>query len=167
MNFLFYKIENRCLDLRNKKKRNMKNCLIMLVIGLAMSCTNAQKSSGMNVPEAISNAFAKKYPSVKKVSWEKENSNYEGEFMDGKIEKSVVFDANGTFLEEETEINVSVLPAIIVDYCKMNYENHKMTEAAKIVNAKGDVSYEAEMRKGGKEFDVIFDAQGNVISSGD
>ncbi len=145
----------------------MKNYLIILAIGLVTSCTNAQKSSGTNVPESVTNAFVKKYPMVKKVYWEKEDAHYEGEFMDGQIEKSVVFDANGTFLEEETEINVSELPTLILDYCKKNYSDHKMTEAAKIVNAKGEVCFEAEMRKGGKEFDVIFDAQGNVISAGD
>jgi hypothetical protein len=145
----------------------MKNCLILIVIGVSLGCTSAQNNSVEIVPELITNSFVQKYPDVKKVYWEKEEANYEGEFTIGKMEKSVVFDGDGNFIEEETEIQVSELPSFVVEYCQKNYTKQKITEAAKIVNAKGEVFYEAELRNGSKEFDVIFNAQGNVVSVGD
>jgi hypothetical protein len=47
-----------------------------------------------------------------------------------------------------------------LDYIKQNFPNEKIKEIAKITNANGMITYEAEI----KGTDYIFDAQGNLIS---
>lgn len=145
----------------------MKTLLLAGIIGLTFGCSNAQKSNDTNVPEAVKTAFGKKYPDVKKVSWEAEGKTYEAEFTMYKVEYSAVFDGSGVFQEEETEIKVSELPTSVVDFCSKTYADHKISEAAKITNANGTISYEAEMSKGKIHFDVIFDANGNFVSKGE
>ena len=146
----------------------MNKVLLAGIIGLTFSCSNAQKNEKEAVvPEAVKAAFTAKYPNATKVNWEDEGGSFEAGFVQNKTEYSAVFDASGKFKEEETEIKVSALPANVVEYCKTNFADHKLSEAAKITTDSGEVKYEAELSKGKMHFDVIFDANGNFLSKGE
>ena len=108
------------------------------------------------VPEAVKMTFAKAYPNADDVEWELEDGNFEVEFeMSDDKEMSVVYDTNGTLLETEVEIAFSELPKAAQEALK----GKKVKETAKIINAKGVVVYEAEVRRK----DLMFDAQGQAI----
>lgn len=111
------------------------------------------------VPEVVKTKFKSLYPSVEKVKWGKEDANYEAEFDLNKVETSVVFDATGNALETETEISESDLPAAIKTYISTNVPNEKIKEASKMTDAKGIVTYEAEV----KGVDYVFDINGKFI----
>jgi hypothetical protein len=72
---------------------------------------------------------------------------------------SAIFDKAGALLETETEMPVEKLPAAALAYIKQHHADAKVKEAAKITDAKGVVTYEAEIK--GK--DLIFDATGNFV----
>lgn len=145
----------------------MKKMILSLVIGTVCGCSNAQKNEKETVvPEAVKTAFTAKYPNATKVSWEDEGGTFEAGFVQNKTEFSAVFDSNGKFKEEETEIKVAMLPTKVVEYCKTNFGDHKLTEAAKITTDSGEVKFEAELSKKKMHFDVIFDANGNFLSKG-
>ncbi|MGZ3942690.1 MAG: PepSY-like domain-containing protein, partial [Bacteroidia bacterium] len=80
-----------------------------------------------------------------------------------KVETSASFSADGKLNETETEIKTSELPKAVTDYIAKNYAGYKNEEAAKIVDAGGKVSYEAEVKKGKEEMDLIFDSNGNFM----
>lgn len=145
----------------------MKSMTIMVVCMLIVSCADAQKMNEKDVPANVKSGFSKKYPGAKVEKWEKEGNDYEAEFDLNKTESSAVFDANGTFKELEQEIKRSELPKQASEYCAKNYAGYKLSEAAKITDASGKVSFEAEMSKGKEHFDVIFDQNGNFIKKGD
>ena len=132
---------------------------MLLVICLGVKQVNAQKVKEADVPSAVKKTFATHYSTVKEAKWEKEGSNYEAEFDLNKIETSVLIDANGKLMETETEINVSELPQPVATYVTKNLNGQQVKEASKIVDAKGTVTYEAEVGKS----DYIFDATGNFI----
>jgi hypothetical protein len=149
----------------------MKAIIITTAIAL---CTglSAQKLKEAEVPASVKEAFAKQFPSVKDTDWEKEGQNYEAEFemksvkmeagksVKSSVEKSAVFDASGQLLQVEEEIPVSQLPASVRDYVTKNLNGKKIAEAAKITDAKGTVTYEAEVAKQ----DYIFDSNGNFLA---
>jgi hypothetical protein len=137
----------------------MKRSILLLAIGFIAIGANAQKLKESDVPPTIKNAFAKLYPSAKVEKWEKEQNNYEAEFHDVKTEISVLLGPNGQLLETEKEIAVSELPKAVSDYAAKNVAGKKIKEASKITDAKGTVTYEAEIN----EADYIFDAKGNFI----
>ena len=58
-------------------------------------------------------------------------------------------------------IPVSELPANVTAYVKSHYNGAKITEAGKVTDAKGKLSYEAEVNRK----DVIFDENGNFVKS--
>ncbi|MEO8712136.1 MAG: PepSY-like domain-containing protein [Parafilimonas sp.] len=116
----------------------------------------------VNVPTAVKNALAKKYPEATHVTWEKENGNYEANWG-GKSgeDNSVQFTPAGNFIEIVKAIPVSELPANVTAYVKSHYNGAKITEAGKVTDAKGKLSYEAEVNRK----DIIFDENGNFVKS--
>jgi len=143
-----------------------------MTLCLGISAGYAQKIKESEVPAAVKNAYAAKFPdAVGKGDWEKEDGNYEVEMekrrvsMDnGKtvkeiIEQSVVFSPDGAILQTEVEIKVGELPAAVKEYVNKNFPGKKIKEAAKITEANGTVTYEAEIAKA----DYIFDADGKFL----
>jgi hypothetical protein len=130
--------------------------LIATSIGVAAI---AQKNNSTQVPSGVKSAFAKAYPSVKTVKWEKEKGDFEAGFKQGSKEMSAVFKADGTQVESELEINTVTLPATVIAYVKQHYKGAVIKEAAKITKANGEINYEVEVK--GK--DLLFDNSGKFI----
>lgn len=153
-------IQNLFLDLhQNIKQIAMKNVIFIsfaLMIGFS-AC--GQKLKEKDVPAAVKAKFTSLYPNVTDVDWSKEHGAYEAEFDVNKNEASVNIDSLGNLIETENEIEVSALPAAVNTYFSSNVPGEKIKEAAKMTDAKGVVTYEAEV----KGADYIFDAQGNFI----
>jgi len=93
-------------------------------------------------------------------TWEKEKGNYEANWG-GKSgeDNGVQFSPSGEFLEYAMAIPPSELPASVTSYIKGHYKGQSIKEAAKVTDAKGALTYEAEIK--GKE--LIFDAKGNFL----
>ena len=116
----------------------------------------------VSIPAAVKNALAKKYPAATKVTWEKENGNYEANWGGkGGEDNSVQFTPSGDFIEIVNAIPVSQLPAPVAVYIKAHYKGAKITEAGKVTDAKGKISYEAEVNRK----DIIFDENGNFVKA--
>lgn len=126
---------------------------------LALAC-NAQKLKDKDIPSPVKTSFQKSYASATQVTWEKENGNYEANWG-GKSgeDNSVMYTPAGVFIEYVKAISVSELPKNTLAYLKTHYKNVKVTEAGKVTDAKGKISYEAEVNRK----DVLFDSNGNFI----
>jgi hypothetical protein len=152
------------------KNIKMKKILSLIAILFALSTASfAQKEKGekegkekLTVPAAVKGALSKKYPDASKVTWEKEKSNYEANWG-GKSgeDKSVQFTPTGEFIEIVNAISVSELPKPVLAYVKEHYKGAKITEAGKVTDAKGKISYEAEVNRK----DIIFDEKGNFVKA--
>lgn len=135
--------------------------LIFVLLFMSFSIF-AQKSE---IPDKVKSAFNKAYPNILKVKWDKENQNtYEAEFKQNNDAISVVFDSEGKILETEVSILISQLPKAIEPFILKNYKEYKISEAAKITDSKGVVTFEAEIKSGEKKKDLLFDSNGNIIN---
>ena len=147
------------------KINKMKKIPAILIAHTFCGYIFAQTIKTQNVPDAVKAKFTTLYPEVKNVSWEKENNQSEVEFKQNTMEVSVFIDATGILtqtgilIQTETAIPVKSLPHAITYYLAKNLPGKKINEAAKIVNAKGIVTYEAEVG----DDDYIFDADGNFL----
>ena len=154
----------------------MKKIVSIIAILFAMiTASYAQKEKGekgekgekenkekVNIPAPVKSALTKKYPAATKVTWEKENGNYEANWG-GKSgeDNSVQFTPAGDFIEIVNAIPVSQLPAPVAVYIKAHYKGAKITEAGKVTDAKGKISYEAEVNRK----DIIFDENGKFVKA--
>ncbi|WP_210517050.1 PepSY-like domain-containing protein [Hymenobacter terricola] len=143
----------------------MKPTVVILASAVLLSgSAQAQKLVAAQVPAAVTTAFQTAFPAVKTVKWEKEGADYEAGFALGKAEMSAVITAAGVLRETEAEIPVAQLPAPVRKTLATRYSAYKITEAAKIVTvATGAISYEAEVSQGGKQHDVLFNADGREV----
>lgn len=137
----------------------MKITIIILILLCAAYISNAQKLKESAVPSAVRTAFVSMYPNAKHIKWSMEDGKYEGEFKENSIESSALFEADGAYVQTETEIPASSLPETVKQYVSKNLAGEKIKEAAKITDAKSTVTYEAEV--GGTDY--IFDANGNFL----
>jgi hypothetical protein len=136
----------------------MKKLLLFALLSGGLVGLHAQKLPENKVPKAVRDGFSKQYPNTK-AKWEKEDGNYEAVFTSKGTEMSVVITNNGTIIETEMEIPASALPGSVATYIAQHYKGAKVKEAAKITDARGTVTYEAEI----KDRDLIFDTNGKFI----
>ena len=118
----------------------------------------------VKIPKVVQEIFTKLYPKATEVKWNKEGkTEYETSFKDGKTPTSIVLDGKGKLLETEVDIAITELSKEIQSFVQKNYISYKITEAAKIIDSKGVVTFEAEITKNKLKKDLIFDKGGNPL----
>ncbi len=147
----------------------MKVKSLVVLIALCSTAAFAQETSKekaepkVNVPAAAKQAFQKDFPGVNHASWDLEDGDYEAGFKINGIDESAVYDKSGHRKSLEVAVQLNTLPKTATDYLAKKYSAYKITEAAKITTDKNEVTYEAEVGKDGKSWDVIFDATGKFL----
>lgn len=146
----------------------MKKIISILLITLSFQAWSQKNAA--KIPANVLDAFGKMYPHVKAAEWKAEEGNYEAEFKapnmnkkeGGKAEvmRTVVMNAQGTLVQEEEEMEITDLPAVITDYVKNELAGKKITEASRITLNTGDMNYEVELGK----TDYLFNADGKFLS---
>ncbi len=135
----------------------MRNSLLLYCLGSLLILAAQTSFAKPKVPEAVLHAFQSRFPAAREVNWEIENKTaYEAEFKLNGIEWSVSFDATGKWLETETEVRLTDLPAPV----QTALQGKKVKEMTRIERADGSMVYEAEV----KRKDLLFDAMGNLLA---
>jgi len=138
----------------------MKAKYFIIAILLVSFTVFAQETK---VPKAVKDSFSKLYPKATDVKWDKEDAaEFEAGFKENGTDVSVVFDEKGNLKETETVIQISELPKSASSFVEINYAGFKISEAAKIIDSKGEVTFEAEITKDKVKKDLLFDSKGNI-----
>ena len=123
----------------------------------------AFSSGGDKVPQKVKDAFAKKFPTAKKVKWEKENTTeWEAEFKMNKIEYSANFLEDGTWQETEHEIDEKEVPQNVKSALTSAFPGYEIEEA-EISETKDGLFYEFEIEKGESNMEVAINSSGKVV----
>jgi hypothetical protein len=139
-----------------------KTIYALLIICLSIS-VNAKELKPSKIPKELKNTVAMLYPKALKLSWSKEGSKYEAEFINAGVKISLDLDNKGNVLATETAIQKSDLPNGVIEYIEKNFKGFEITETTKIIDSAGLISYEAEVSKGHTVKDLIFDKDGRLI----
>ena len=138
----------------------MNKYLVATLLAGILSTSILFAQDRVTVPKPVKAAFAQKYPNVKGANWEKEKGNYEANWGGKSHEdSSALFAPSGEFLEIARAIPANQLPASALDFVKTHYNGSSIKEAALVTDAKGKISYEAEVN----HKDVVFDEHGNFL----
>lgn len=125
--------------------------------------TYSSIAKDVNVPNEVKEAFAKLHPEVKNVHWENEHNEFEAEFSDHGHEMTVVFDTKGHLIETETLIKNTDLPAGVEKAIAHDHPGYTIVESMKIVDAKGVLTFEVEIKKDKDIKDTFWDKDGKFI----
>lgn len=142
----------------------MKNIIMLLIATMSMHFASGQKIKSSSVPASVVSGFKQKFPNVKKAKWEMETATiYEAEFKQNGEEISANFDANGAWLETETEIEAKDLPQSISDKLKADFNGYEIEEASKIESAALGFYYEVEIEKGESNWEILIKEDGTIL----
>jgi len=141
------------------KVKFLGTLVFTLLIGAG---TFAFKTSD-DTPKKVKDAFAKKFPMVKKVSWEKESeTEWEAEFKMNKVDYSANFLEDGTWQETEHEIKKNAIPLNVKTTLEREFLGYKIEEAEISETSAGTV-YEFELEKGEQMMEVAIDTNGKTL----
>lgn len=135
--------------------------MVAMALALTGCQGNAQKMSEGDVPQKVKEALSMKFR-VNDVDWEKETENYEAGFEEKGKEISVLISADGSILEIEREIKKKELPASVQATLVRDFNGYNLREAS-VIESNGQLTYEAEVKKGKASIDLIFDVRGNLL----
>ena len=114
------------------------------------------------IPESVLSTFRTTYGTISDVSWEREDDMFEAEFdLDG-MEVSLLITPDGTIVATEQELPLSEIPASVRSAIQNLYPGASLEEGERITTHEG-MTYEVEIRSGGKEYELQFDEEGNLI----
>ena len=138
----------------------IKMILVFAITGFFMQA-QAQDLKATDIPMAVTDAFDKAYPTVETVDWSKSGKNFEAEYKEDTLSRSVTYNSSGSLVETNMEILDADLPASVMDYVSENYKDYMVTETYKIEDENGEVTYEAKI----KGMDLTFDSTGKFVKS--
>ena len=127
----------------------MKTYFVVLMLAIAGLSANCQS---IKVPAAVKTAFSAKYPTATNVKWGMENAKeYEAEFKLNKNAVSANFKLDGSWVETESVIPASELPAAVKAAVNAKYPGASITRAEKTEQPGNKILYEVAFKVNGKK----------------
>ncbi len=133
--------------------------LMVLVSTMAFTACGQKKE----VPAKVKTAFTQKFPTAKKVSWDKENAHeWEAEFKMSGQEYSANFDNDGNWKETEYGIKSSQLPPAVNATLKVEFAGYDVEKAEVSETQEGKV-FEMKIENNEHSMEVVMDGNGKVL----
>jgi hypothetical protein len=140
----------------------MKKNIIVLMLAIAASLSGI--SQPLKVPAAVKTAFNAKFPNATNVKWGKENAKeFEAEFKLNNKAISANFGMDGSWVETESGIPVSDLPAAVSAAIKAKYPGAPFTGAEKTEQPGNKVIYEVTIKVNGKKKGIEINPDGSFV----
>ncbi len=140
--------------------------LVLTTILLAGSAILlGQDLPASKVPPVVQRAFHEKFPSVKQVAWKLKAPTYDAEFLVNKLEVTVKFDADGKWVETESGIPRSHVPAAVNQTIAKQFVAYRVIETQDMQRADDSrLQYEIHLENAKEVLKVMFYADGTIIS---
>ena len=138
----------------------MKTAILLSAILFITFSISAQKVNSSDVPLEVRTTLAEMYPGAPNVTWEFVNGKYVAGFKETGVETSVFFLPAGSYLQTETKILVTSLPAGVNSYASKNFPGNEISTAKRIIDADGTFRFKAKIGNS----NYLFDADGIYIS---
>jgi hypothetical protein len=145
----------------------MRQALAIFIITAALSpLTCAQSIPASRVPAAVKETLHQKFPSIKVVEWKfKSDNNYEAEFTLNRTELAVKFDSAGKWLETESSVAQSEIPAAIRDSAMKRFNAYKVIETQTVQRwDQAQVVYELHLENATEVVKIQFAADGKILN---
>lgn len=120
----------------------------------------AQSLKEKEIPTSVTSKVSSLYPQASKMTWEQVDGLYEAEFVSNQVETTLLLSSDGRLLLTETAMDPSALPGKIKEYVASHHLSSAISEASKIVDVTGRVTYEVEA----DDLEYVFDAKGQFVS---
>ena len=149
----------------------MKKIFTILIAVFIFSSVHSQKLEKENVPAPVIKQFESLFPKVKNSKWELDFENYQVDFTEGKVEKSVWFDKDGKWIKKTTILISSQLPATVKEvliksiggsFSDYTYDYIEKIEAPNVEN-----KYKIIIKKNKEPLDFLISEKGQILEKED
>ena len=152
------------------------NCLRLIATGLLLTIsafaqqkvTRYTPIAKSQVPSEVIKAFKTAYPRASVRVYAKVEVDgtpfYKLETVDGDTHRKISYTPDGSVAKLEERITVNELPAGALLATEGKYPKAKITSAQRVTQGE-QISYELSVKKGGKAFELEFDAGGKLTSA--
>jgi hypothetical protein len=132
--------------------------ILLIALGFLATVSYAQQKT--EIPATVLKKFETMFPGAKIDKWEKKKYGYRVSYELNKIDTKAKFDSTGNLVEKKEKLKATDLPKAAQDYITSKHTGMKAEKVARLTDAKGTVTFEAEL----KDRDIVFDASGNFVS---
>ena len=122
----------------------------------------AQDIMPSEVPQAVTNAFAKAHPKATDVEWERSMDNYKVEFDIGRKDHEIWYTASGTVVKKEQDISEADLPQAVRDAIKSKYAGYRIDDV-EMTWQNDATTYRVEVEKGREDLEITLDESGKIL----
>jgi hypothetical protein len=142
----------------------MKSLLALAFLIVSFATTGcSQKVNEKDIPVPVKTAFNSKFPRATAIKWGKENAKeYEAEFTFNNNAVSANFKLDGSWVETETTIPVSELPAAVTDAVNTKYPGAVYGRTERIEKPGGKTLYEVNITVNGKKKELELNPDGSL-----
>ncbi len=142
----------------------MKKIIVLLSAFLLISFMGfTQTITPDKVPQAVKEAFAKKFPAATDLKYSMEKKDYEISFKDKGVGMSANFNSAGEWLETETVMIESDLPKEVLTSVATNYVGFMISNISKLEGPDKVLNYEMDLKKDKVGFEVKFSPKGEIL----
>ncbi|MDO1500439.1 PepSY-like domain-containing protein [Winogradskyella maritima] len=129
---------------------------------LGLSCFSKSEAQ---IPNAVKEAFASKYPGEKGYDWEKDShGNIEIQFKRNGEQYRADFTKDGRWIETEVSIKAKELPIAILKRIENDFGDREINEVELVEHATKGKFYDVEFKRKGKNLDVEFREDGTILN---
>lgn len=130
----------------------------------ALFLFNTYSFNQVKVPEVVKTAFTNKFPNATDVKWEKENKKeLEANFKMNNTDVSANFGLDGSWVETETTIPASELPAAVSSAVNTKYPGAVYGRTEKIEKPGDKILYEVNITVAGKKKELELNPDGSIV----
>lgn len=117
-----------------------------------------------DVPSVALNKFLAVYPDAKDVSWKQVAEDYEVDFEVEDVEMKALISTSGELLRQKTEIDISDLPAPVMQVLNDQFGREKIDNPEK-VTAGEQTFYQVEIERFFLDDEIVIDENGNLMET--
>lgn len=139
--------------------------MIQTFLSIAYSSILSLIFFGAKPPEAVIEAFDKKFPDASELKWDKEGDHaFMASFYFNDIAHKAKFSDKGKWLETITTIEYDALPEKVKASLDKNHEGAKIKSVAKSETSLGKIKYLVEIKKLIKSEELVFMESGKEMT---
>lgn len=140
---------------------------ILALGGISLqSCDKDDNLSNADLPVALQQAFAEKYPNATRIEWEMKGSYYEAEFTQDNVPASAWFTPDGGWEMTEMDIRYEALPAIVQTAFKSSkYAQWRVDDVDQLERKGMEMVYVLDVESGNQEVDLYYSKDGILIKA--
>lgn len=120
--------------------------ILTVLFALSLLIVGQTKAQFRKIPSSVTNAFNKKYPEAKDISWKDKITSFQATFTEDDVEYAAWFNSDGSWKQTETTLPIKQIPSLIREKIqKTKFANWDVKDAVKVLKPDNVIQYKISL----------------------